>query len=63
MDFLIGKHAIDIDGHAQDVYKNQMLIESGYNPIHFNNNEIGFPVKKWLQNIWQEPHFQHHTQR
>ena len=40
VDFLIGKYAIDIDGHDQDGEKNQMLVKEGYIPIHFNNREI-----------------------
>lgn len=40
IDFLIGKYAIDIDCHRQDVKKNKMLFENGYIPIHFTNQEI-----------------------
>ena len=50
IDFVIGNLAIEIDGHPQDVSKNYMLIEHGYNPIHFNNWEIPNPnLVKWLQ--------------
>lgn len=56
VDFIINKHAIDIDGHAQDVEKNRMLIESGYYPIHFNNNDIGDQLTEWLKTLWQEHH-------
>ena len=41
VDFLIGKYAIDIDGHGQDTDKNERLATIGYIPIHINNNEIG----------------------
>jgi len=40
IDFLIGNMAIEIDGHEQDMEKNNMLAELGYIPIHFNNSEI-----------------------
>jgi very-short-patch-repair endonuclease len=40
VDFVIGKYAIDIDGHSQDLEKNKMLLESGYFPIHINNNQL-----------------------
>jgi len=40
VDFLVGKRAIDIDGHKQDVQKNIMLVKAGYIPIHFSNKDI-----------------------
>ena len=40
IDFIVGKHAIDIDGHEQDGDKNHMLTKEGYIPIHYNNSEI-----------------------
>lgn len=40
IDFLIGKYAIDIDGHKQDDEKNVMLVKLGYIPIHYYNKEI-----------------------
>jgi very-short-patch-repair endonuclease len=54
VDFLIGKYAIEIDGHQQDVLKNKMLIEKGYNPIHFNNWEINETLIDWLKTICLE---------
>ena len=56
VDFLIGKIAIEIDAHPQDVEKNWKLIDLGYSPIHFNNWEISVyedSLEEWLQNIWQ----------
>ncbi len=53
IDFLIGKYAIEIDGHKQDVNKNKMLIANGFIPIHFNNWEIKPSLKEWIKNIWQ----------
>jgi hypothetical protein len=39
----------------QDVEKNYMLIEQGYNPIHLNNNQISLPeIKEWVKNLWQQ---------
>ena len=40
VDFLIGKYAIDIDGHTQDVKKNEMLLQQGYIPHHIRNDEV-----------------------
>lgn len=40
VDFIIGKYAIDIDGHSQDGSKNEMLVKEGYIPIHINNSEL-----------------------
>jgi len=40
VDFIIGKYAIDIDGHQQDGQKNVHLANAGYIPIHFSNQEI-----------------------
>lgn len=40
IDFVIGRYAIDIDGHAQDPKKNVLLVEAGYIPIHLSNNEV-----------------------
>lgn len=49
VDFLIGKYAIDIDGHSQDSNKNEMLANEGYTPIHFNNNEIKSLTEKQIK--------------
>lgn len=53
IDFIIGIHAIEIDGHDQDGTKNEMLVAQGYVPIHFTNKEIKDKPKlinilKWL---------------
>jgi very-short-patch-repair endonuclease len=40
VDFIVGKYAIDIDGHLQDGDKNMMLVKNGYIPIHISNNEV-----------------------
>jgi len=40
IDFLIGRYAVDIDGHEQDEEKNRMLVQEGFVPIHYNNSEI-----------------------
>jgi len=39
IDFLIGKYAIDVDGHEQDSDKNQILLGAGYIPLHLENKE------------------------
>ena len=64
VDFLIGKYAIEIDSHPQNVSKNHMLLESGYNPIHFNSWEIDVYsdyLGEWIINIWQEQDFSHRS--
>ncbi len=53
IDFLIGKYAIEIDGHEQDVLKNQMLASEGFIPIHIYNWKVGPHLKDWIKNIWQ----------
>ena len=40
VDFVIGKYAIEIDGHPQSVAKNDWLVAEGYVPVHFTNGEI-----------------------
>ena len=40
VDFIVDKHAIEINGHEQDGIKNEMLVASGYVPIHLHNQEI-----------------------
>jgi len=45
IDFIIGKYAIDIDGHEQDSDKNEMLASEGYIPIHYDNREIKSLIK------------------
>jgi len=40
IDFLIGKYAIELDGHAQDEKKTLSLYRSGYIPIHLPNKAL-----------------------
>ena len=40
VDFIVGKYAIEIDGHPQDGYKNHHLVENGYTPLHLTNEEV-----------------------
>ena len=40
IDFIVKNYAIEIDGHEQDGDKNHLLVEAGYIPIHFHNDEI-----------------------
>ena len=56
VDFLIGKYAIEIDGHKQDSSKNIDLIKLGYIPIHFTNDEIKNikNIKLWLEQIYSQ---------
>lgn len=40
VDFLIGKHIIEINGHEQDTSKNSTLLEKGYSVIHYDTSDI-----------------------
>jgi hypothetical protein len=51
IDFLIGKYAIEIDGHLQSVSKNEQLVKAGYVPIHLSNWVINSDLEPWLKNI------------
>ena len=56
IDFVIGKIAIEIDGHKQDGYKNNMLVKYGYTPFHIENNEIlknRLEIKNNIKNLWE----------
>ncbi len=47
IDFIIGRYAVDIDGHDQDTSKNEMLAREGYIPVHIANNEVAtFQITK-----------------
>ena len=51
IDFIVGTYAIEIDGHNQSGERNNDLLQLGYTPIHFNNNEIK-STKQWLEQIF-----------
>lgn len=55
VDFLIGKYAIEIDGHPQSVAKNEVLARCGYTPIHLQNREVTSHLNKWLELIFSPP--------
>lgn len=40
VDFLIGRYAIEINGHEQNTDKNEFLVSLNYIPIHFSNKEV-----------------------
>lgn len=49
IDFIVGKYAIEIDGHLQDGLKNEMLAKEGYIPIHISNMEVkDFNIEKLM---------------
>ena len=52
VDFLIGKYAIELDGHAQDSSKNRMLLHEGYIPIHLNNDEVTDDLRDWVLKLY-----------
>ncbi len=51
IDFLIGKYAIEIDSHRQDVEKNKMLVREGFIPIHFDSWSVGPYLRSWIKNL------------
>jgi very-short-patch-repair endonuclease len=40
IDFLIGRYAIEINGHEQNTDKNEMLARLGYIPLHISNKNV-----------------------
>lgn len=57
VDFIVGKYAIEIDGHKQNSHKNIGLFKAGYIPIHFNNQQIikdKLKIKTWLEQIFSQ---------
>ena len=53
IDFIVGRYAIEISGHDQDTSKNVLLVDAGYIPIHFSNNEIDISDKRLINKIKQ----------
>lgn len=63
IDFIIGKYAIEIDGHPQSTKRNSWLIKLGYIPLHYSNEalyfkkdqvEIQIKQKKWQQKNFRQ---------
>ena len=55
VDFLIGNNIFEIDSHPQNIYKNQIFIDGGYNVYHFENwfiTEEDWFIE-WLKKIWR----------
>ena len=40
IDFVVGKYAIEIDGHSQSGRRNGWIISKGYIPIHYANHAL-----------------------
>lgn len=40
IDFIIGKYAVEIDGHRQSSERNQWLFERGFTPVHYTNRAL-----------------------
>ena len=53
VDFIFNEYAVEIDGHEQDPYKNFMLLEAGYAPLHLSNAQLKDvnSTKLWLQTL------------
>lgn len=55
IDFLIGKIAIEIGDHSQDIVKNKQVIESGYSLLFISNKDLRdnpIEVEKHLLTYW-----------
>ena len=51
IDFIIGRYAIEIDGHPHKALKNNLFWSEGYFPIHLYNWEINENLVQWLKQI------------
>lgn len=53
VDFLIfDKYCIEINGHSQDGYRNEFLINKGYIPVHLENNDVKYEnIEKLINRI------------
>lgn len=40
IDFIIGKLAVEIDGHEQSSKRNDWLVRQGFTPVHYTNKGI-----------------------
>ncbi len=40
IDFIIGKYAIEIDGHQQSALRNKVILDTGYQIIHYRNEAL-----------------------
>ena len=40
IDFLIGKIAVEIGNHSQDITKNSSILKNGFHLLHITNNEL-----------------------
>lgn len=56
VDFIICNLAIEVDGHEQSSLKNKELIDYGYIPIHFSNNEVYYDRNKVVRIIKDKLH-------
>ncbi len=51
VDFLIGRYAIEIAGHPQNVQKNRLLIAAGFTPFYLYNNAVSDSLGEWLKKL------------
>ncbi len=61
IDFIIGRYAVEIDGHPQDTRRNQWLEEKGYIPLHYHNRAIRDRLDLVEQSIIQTIKPNHHV--
>ncbi len=50
VDFVIGRYAIEFNGHKQNANKNIALMKAGLTPVNFSNNVIS-DLENWLINL------------
>ncbi len=51
VDFVIGKYAVEIDGHPQDADKNVAILRAGYIPYHLLSWEVGPHLKELVHKL------------
>ena len=57
IDFLIGKHAIEINGHPQVIINNYLLLENGFIPVNITNDELfnnRDSIKKYIKDLYDK---------
>lgn len=56
IDFLVGRYAIEINGHPQDPSRNVQIINAGYTPVHVENRDVNPSLKSWLRKLYNGQH-------
>lgn len=54
IDFIVGKYAIEIDGHQQSSQRNEWLFSKGFIPVHYTNSALRNNAQVVEQDITQK---------